>query len=344
VAETATVASYIFEHAGVTYELIDTPGFDDTNQEEHSDGIILEKLAGFLAARYGDDHLLSGMLYLHPISYSRVRGSTMTQLRVFEKLCGPDFFEHVVMGTTFWEAIDADTAVDRETEFFETANFFGYLKESGARNVRLYQTPESCLEVLEMFAQNSRAPMQIQTELANGMELGATGAALALSSDLAQLRTDHDEELRVQREQNEQAERETAERAQAEEETTRLRLEAQRLEEDERRRREEWRLRETERENQRRRREEAAAERRRREEEQRRAEIAETKRKEQLKREAEAAENFQKTRQEEARRAEARRLAIRKESDRLALIRHSKVSLQRREHVSPSASSEECRH
>jgi len=69
--------------AGQPVLILDTPGFDDT---ERSDFQVLTEVAESLARLYKDDFRVSGILYLHNILENRVRGSSLKNLQIFEKL------------------------------------------------------------------------------------------------------------------------------------------------------------------------------------------------------------------------------------------------------------------
>ncbi|KAI1107417.1 P-loop containing nucleoside triphosphate hydrolase protein [Jackrogersella minutella] len=230
--QTIDISSYVFDYNGVCFELVDTPGFDDT---ELSSEEILEQLITYLASNYEKGHLLSGILYLHPIYYTRVQGSTMAQLRVFEQLCGPDFYQNIVLGTTFWETIDEQTAVERENEFYTTAGFFGDMKDLGAKTARIYRSRDSCLGALNMFAGNSFAALKVQEEISvNGTDIRSTTAMQALSEEASKLKIKQEEQLRIERDEAERKVRENEERIKAAEERRARVLEAERQEEEER--------------------------------------------------------------------------------------------------------------
>ena len=79
--------------------MIDTPGFDDTKK---SDTDVLKDIAGWLLKAYQQDIRLSGMVYLHSISETRMKGSHMTNLRMFQKLAGLENMGHVILTTTMY--------------------------------------------------------------------------------------------------------------------------------------------------------------------------------------------------------------------------------------------------
>ena len=89
--------AYKFKHKDRTVHLIDTPGFDDTKK---SDTDVLKDIAGWLLKAYQQDIRLSGMVYLHSISETRMKGSHMTNLRMFQKLAGLENMGHVILTTT----------------------------------------------------------------------------------------------------------------------------------------------------------------------------------------------------------------------------------------------------
>ena len=94
---TQVCKAYKFDYKGTTVHLIDTPGFDDTRK---SDTDVLKDIAGWLLVAYRDNIRLSGMVYLHSISETRMKGSHMTNLRMFQKLAGLENMGHVILTTT----------------------------------------------------------------------------------------------------------------------------------------------------------------------------------------------------------------------------------------------------
>ena len=71
--------------AGQHIHLIDTPGFDDTN---YSDADTLKTCANYLGASYANGVRLTGIVYLHRISDSRLGRSSLRTLQMFRKLSG----------------------------------------------------------------------------------------------------------------------------------------------------------------------------------------------------------------------------------------------------------------
>lgn len=67
--------------------------------------------------------LLSGIIYLHPISDVRWSHSSMQSLKMFRKMCGDDKLENAVLATTKWEDTPKEIALRREEELINTRGF-----------------------------------------------------------------------------------------------------------------------------------------------------------------------------------------------------------------------------
>jgi hypothetical protein len=115
--------------------LIDTPGFDDT---QISDVELLKKIASALEAMYVDEDIrFAGLIYMHRITDSRVAGSSLKSLRIFEKICGEENFKHVVLVTSMWNLLeDEEIGKGRERTLETKDEFFGRMISRGAVTVR----------------------------------------------------------------------------------------------------------------------------------------------------------------------------------------------------------------
>ncbi|KAK0706214.1 P-loop containing nucleoside triphosphate hydrolase protein, partial [Lasiosphaeria miniovina] len=172
-AETRTTASYKFEHNGIRYEIVDCPGFNDTVRP---DSEILEDIVAWLHKAHGEGKLLSAVIYLHRISDTRVQGTTMTQFRVLQELCGDEFYRNLILGTTFWSRVSEEVGRDREANLLEVKNFFGEMKDEGARYMRIPDDREGCLAILENVSSNQRRQLKAQKERAEGKSFKDTAA------------------------------------------------------------------------------------------------------------------------------------------------------------------------
>jgi hypothetical protein len=176
-SETSECKTYPFRHGGMSFSLIDTPGFDDTYRD---DAQVLGLLASFMAATYRHGATLSAIIYLHPITNERFEGSARDNLLMFQKLCGADFYPNVVLATSFWSLVDEATGARREAELRDRDEFWGEMVRQGSSVVRLPDDRDACVNLLVWLSASRRAPLQIQKELVDdGRELRETQAGLS---------------------------------------------------------------------------------------------------------------------------------------------------------------------
>jgi hypothetical protein len=160
---------------GLSFILIDTPGFDDTY---HDDAAILSKLASFMASTYQQGTQLTAIIYVHPIHHERFEGSARDNLHMFQKLCGDDFYPNVVLATNFWTCVDADTGARREAELRDKPEFWGDMVQQGSWVVRLPDEREAAVELLMELAWQKRRLLRIQREIVDqGRDVMDTDAA-----------------------------------------------------------------------------------------------------------------------------------------------------------------------
>ena len=95
--------------------LIDTPGFGDTTR---TDVEVLEEIIDWLSETYKSKKLLTGIVYVHPITATRMRGSSVRSLEVFSQLVGIDSFHNILLVTTMWDLL-SDQAVGLSREELE---------------------------------------------------------------------------------------------------------------------------------------------------------------------------------------------------------------------------------
>jgi hypothetical protein len=183
---TQDVKSFRCYHNGKHFSIVDTPGFNDTNR---SDSEILREISEWLQ----DGIKISGIIYLHRISATRMEGSALRNLRMFRKLCGEDFLKNVVLGTTFWDVVDGETAAARENELLETEGFFKEMKDRGCDVVRIPNDRDKCLELLSRFATKQPSVLEIQKELLEGKSLEETAASATINPELAELQRQNNE-------------------------------------------------------------------------------------------------------------------------------------------------------
>ncbi|KAF2110122.1 P-loop containing nucleoside triphosphate hydrolase protein [Lophiotrema nucula] len=113
---TSRVTIHTMRCSGRTVHLIDTPGFDDTGR---SDGETLQELAYWLSEAYARDIQVSGIVYLHRITDTRLQGSALRALNAFKSMCGEGVYCGIVIATTRWDEVapeQLDATFERQQE------------------------------------------------------------------------------------------------------------------------------------------------------------------------------------------------------------------------------------
>jgi hypothetical protein len=152
---TRLVERFTFQRNSQTIHLINTPGFG----RDGSDALLLEDVAGFLNQSYLSGIQLNGIVYLHPISAPRVQGSTITCLRIIQKICGPTAQTMILLGSSMWDKEDSHTALMREQELIENPNFWGDLVDRGGKTFRFYNNNEPALIACDYIIQRRQKMM-----------------------------------------------------------------------------------------------------------------------------------------------------------------------------------------
>ncbi|KAL8811659.1 MAG: hypothetical protein Q9200_001629 [Gallowayella weberi] len=197
-SETQDIQAYPITVDDRVITLIDTPGFDDTFIKDVE---VLEALASWLTKKYKSSQLLSGIIYLHPITDSRVRGSTAKSLEVFQRLVGPDSFHNIVLVTTMWDLLP-DKFIGEAREEMLREEFWRPLIEKGSVTDRSYGDRRSALAVMQRvafdqkMAKTSGAPLKIQREIVDEHRpLEATSAGEVLARRLDEIERKYKEQI-----------------------------------------------------------------------------------------------------------------------------------------------------
>ncbi|PWW79468.1 hypothetical protein C7212DRAFT_361947 [Tuber magnatum] len=189
---TREIQSYSFEYGGARITLVDTPGFNDTNR---SDTEVLREIADWASESYRNGRLLSGIIYLHPITHTRMEGSALKNLKVFQKLCGQEFLGNVFLTTTQWSNVDPAEGGIRENSL-RGWDFWGGLIDEGATLQRFRGTRESGMELIRRLMQKDQKPLDIQDQIVNKhMTLLETAAGKFINEELIAQEERHKEEI-----------------------------------------------------------------------------------------------------------------------------------------------------
>jgi hypothetical protein len=194
-AETEDVTSYPFFYGGVHYELVDTPGFDDSR---HKDDVIASKLLAWLRGSAVANKRLSGIIYIHRITDCRLRGSALTNLRMFRKLVGPEWFQNVILATSFWDEANLTEAAQREAELCDHPDYWKRMREKGSQVVRLGFDRKADQRLLSRVAQYDKILLRAQEEMLEGKANFQTSAAQEVNQTIDQWKQQLDQKFETQ--------------------------------------------------------------------------------------------------------------------------------------------------
>ncbi|KAI2624906.1 P-loop containing nucleoside triphosphate hydrolase protein [Hypoxylon sp. NC1633] len=200
---TSGVDFFMFEHAGGRRVfLMDTPGFDDTYR---SNAEVLRDIAFILAQVYRHKLSVAGVIYMHRITDNRVSGSSVKNLEVLRKLCGPDAFSRIVLTTSMWDSVSQDPvllqdALNRENQLKTTANFWGLLLRGGSLVMRWTDKRSAVSAVshlVDLHDRRGSIVLKIQRELVeDGITLDDTESGRAVQDGFAEARAKYQADLR----------------------------------------------------------------------------------------------------------------------------------------------------
>ena len=149
-----------------------------------SDSEVLREIADWASETYRNEQLLSGIIYLHPITHTRMEGSVLKNLRMFQSLCGQEALENVFLTTTQWSRENWAEGEFRENRL-RNREFWGGLVEKGATLQRFTGTRESGLELIHRLMSNKKKPLHIQNQIVEqNMALLETDAGKFISEVL----------------------------------------------------------------------------------------------------------------------------------------------------------------
>ncbi|KAI6127582.1 hypothetical protein EDD16DRAFT_246347 [Pisolithus croceorrhizus] len=166
---------------GVKIKLVDTPGFDDS-RDGVTDTDVLKMIANFLKEEYrGTVSTVTGLIYVHRISDTRMGGKSRNNLRMFHKLCGENSLKNVAIITTMWDKVTEKEGRQREQELRTGHNLFKPLLEKGAVMERYDRSRQSASNVINYLLGKESTTVQIVRELVEEhkpLEETAAGAEL----------------------------------------------------------------------------------------------------------------------------------------------------------------------
>jgi hypothetical protein len=173
--------------------LIDTPGFDDTFR---SDQEILNLIGNFLKATYARNILLTGVIYLHRITDSRMQGLSLRSLRTLRMMCGLSNYNNVAIATTMWSAIsNSKEAGERESQLTHS-DYVAQLIKGGAKVYRHDKEGQSAREIVRQLLPKQNRARQTQEEL-KGPGVEESTSAGTYAKELEEIRRRYEEQIHV---------------------------------------------------------------------------------------------------------------------------------------------------
>ncbi|KEP49821.1 50S ribosome-binding GTPase [Rhizoctonia solani 123E] len=200
----------MFTVDGKPVVVVDCPGFDDTYLSETE---ILQSLAGFLTVAYSQNFKITGLLYLHKITDTRVGGASFRHMKMFKEVCGTDSLKNVVYVMNMWSDPPTEDEVLREDELRQSDEFFGGPIAEGAQMARHYNTQESAHNIIRQLLPRPPTVPQLSKQLVDeGLTLEKTNAGVVLGHGLEDEIRQLNDEIRRLREDHAQATRDNNER------------------------------------------------------------------------------------------------------------------------------------
>lgn len=148
----------------------------------------MEEIAIHLELAFTKGLLLTGILYLYPISDMRFYASSVANLKIFQNLCGDDAYKNVLLVTTHWHKGLEKQSQDRLKELKETGHFFGDMISMGAQLDTFDNTAEDGMRLLNLLVGKQRIPVKLQQEIVEqGLSLVQTSAGKVINKELIPL-------------------------------------------------------------------------------------------------------------------------------------------------------------
>ena len=105
---------------------------------------------------------LAGILYFHRISDVTTGGIPSRNFGMFEKLCGEDALQNLVIVTNLWGEVDPQIGDEREAELASSDTFFKPVLDQGAQMARHGNTVDSAEEIIRLILDHHPLPPGFQ--------------------------------------------------------------------------------------------------------------------------------------------------------------------------------------
>ncbi|KAL4062284.1 hypothetical protein V8B97DRAFT_2026873 [Scleroderma yunnanense] len=154
-------------------------------------------IAMFLTTQFREGtSQITGFIYLHRISDTRVGGTSKRNIRIFQKLCGQDSLKNVVIVTTMWDKVTPEEGLQREQELMLSDNLFKPLLDGGAVMTRHDGTQQSAHDVIKhLFKLESTVPQIVRELVIGRRNLLDTEAGMELQKEVRDVLQRHQQDL-----------------------------------------------------------------------------------------------------------------------------------------------------
>ncbi|KAJ3574915.1 hypothetical protein NP233_g1439 [Leucocoprinus birnbaumii] len=129
--------------------LIDTPGFDDPSRsDEKTLTMILDWFKRSPIKHYHYE-ISPSIIYLHRITDSRIPGSVAKHFSLFKRICGPDFYDKVILITSMWPENDHAASVEcHEREKRIADEYWSLMVAGGSEILRFMKSTDSAWHIV----------------------------------------------------------------------------------------------------------------------------------------------------------------------------------------------------
>jgi hypothetical protein len=158
-----TQESQVYEAqiGGTSVFLIDTPGFDDSKR---SDGDIILEISKSLSTQVAIGVKLLGVIYLHDITNSRMRGSLKRELEIVKLIIGSHNYKHLLLVTTKWGDGTRKREFEKRQQELEDI-YWEDLINGGAGVFRFEGTAESGRSIVSQLNDGVDVLLALQAQL-----------------------------------------------------------------------------------------------------------------------------------------------------------------------------------
>jgi hypothetical protein len=165
---------------------------------EPSDTNMLKVIAGFLKESYEHNVLLSGIIYLHLITFIP-EDPFLRSFTMFPGLCGENAFKNIILATSQWEwnCVEEKCGINRvELEQELSSNLWSKMIAGGSRVRQNWGDHNTAEQMIRELVQHTPVALDIQHELVDeNKRLVDTAAGSYVHEGLKQLHQRYQKEL-----------------------------------------------------------------------------------------------------------------------------------------------------